>query len=461
MNPITNALIIDLTVFTVCTAALLKVGRISAMHSATIYLFFHLWVVTKRLVELNLGAPLSAAFPNQPISLNELTRAALMFDVVLAVMTAGWIIASAVDFKRNGPLPAPGQEKAPNLSKTYMVGFARLMVPLALFGMFGGHGGSGSGLEGASSTLFGVFNLWLPLALMPLFYWYGPRRWLIGASFVVAYFCETRMGDTRWLLLLPTVFFCYAYLSRSGCRWPPRKVVLVLLIAGILWLPGKEISRVLANGGGIGDVFQAVTSTWTTSATKANHPDNQFLDMAAMTVSLVDEKGRFYYGNTIFPAFYNIVPRALWADKPAADQWEVDLSTKDRPMHTYGMTASLMGAAYVDFGYFGIVILPFLFALFLGWAYFKAFRCAHYSVGRFAYLVMACVLFQPYRDGLYTFFIFNYLCMMPMYLIVLLHLILPTKPYAQRPRYPRFPRLSPAGVDGPAQAGSISVRPRP
>ena len=443
MDLITSALVIDLTVFTVCAFFLLKLGRISAMHPATTYLFFHLWVVTKRLVELNLGAPLSAAFPNQPISLTELTRAALMFDLVLFVMTAGWIITASADFKKNGPLPAPGQEKAPNLSKTYTVGFAWAMVPLGFLGMLGVHGEGATGAGGVASTVLGLVNLWLPLSLMPLFYWYGPRRWLLGGVLVALWVCETRMGQARWLILLPTVFFCFAYLSRTGLRWPPRKVVLLLAVMGILWLPGKQINNIILAGGGVGDVAQAVTSTWTTSTTEANHADTQFLDMAAMTVSLVDEKGQFYYGNTMWPALFNYVPRAIWPDKPASAQWEIDISTKDRPMSTFGMTASLMGAAYVDFGYAGVVLIPFLFSLFLGWAYFRAFRCSHYSVGRFAFLVMACILFEPYRDGMYSFFIFTSVCMMPMYIIVVLHLIMPTRPVQSRPRYPKFPRLSP------------------
>ena len=395
MNLINSALVIDLSTFCVCAFLLFKLGRLSAMHPATTYLFFHLWVVTKRLAELNLGAPLSAAFPNQPITLTELTRAALMFDLVLFVMTIGWIITAAADFKKNGPLPVPGHEKAPNLSKTYMVGFARIMVPLGLLGILGVHGDGATGAGGVASTALGLFNLWLPLSLMPLFYWYGPRRWLTGAALIVFWMCETRMGSTRWLILLPTVFFCYAYLSRNGLWWPPRKVALLLAL------------------------------------------------MAAMTVGLVDEKGQFYYGYTMWPALFNYVPRAVWPDKPASDQWEIDISTKDRPMSTYGMTASLMGAAYVDLGYVGVVLIPFLFSLFLGWAYFQAFRCSHYSVGRFAFLVMACILFQPYRDGMYSFFIFNMVCMMPMYIIVLLHLILPTRSVLSRPRYPKFARLSP------------------
>lgn len=443
MNLINSALVIDLSVFCICAFLLLKLGRLSAMHPATTYLFFHLWVVTKRLVELNLGAPLSVAFPAQPISLSELTRAALMFDLTLFVMTLGWIITSMVDYKKNGPLPALGQGKAPNLSKTYVVGFAQLMIPLGIFGMFFNHGGDTTGAAGVGSTILGTFTLWLPLSLMPLFYWYGPRRWVIGAALVALWLCETRMGSTRWLVLLPTVFFCYAYLSRTGRWWPPRNVTLVLIAMGILWLPGKEISGVIASGGGISDVARTVTSVWTTSATEANHPDTQFLDMAAMTVGLVDQKDKFYYGGTMWPAFFNYVPRAVWPDKPSADQWEIDISTKERPMATFGMTASLMGAAYVDFGYGGVVFIPFLFSLFLGWAYFQAFRCSYYSVGRFAFLVMDCILFQPYRDGMYTFFIFNMVCMMPMYIIVALHLILPTRSVQARPRYPKFARLSP------------------
>ncbi len=452
MNEIQSALTIDLVTLTLCVFALFRYARLSAMHPAVTYLGFHLWVVTKRLIELNLGAPLFSAFPHEPISLVEITRASLLFDLVLFVMTTGWLIISATDLKKHGPLPAPGCEKPPNLSKAYVVGFAYAMVPFAIYGFLHGRGGGGEGADGVASTITGTFNSWLPLCLMPLFYWYGPKKRLIAAALLVGALCETYMGDSRWLLLLPTIFFCYAYLSRAGLKWPPRKVIGVLIVAGILWLPGKQISHTISRGGGLADIGQAITDTWTTSATQANHPDTDFLDMGAMTLSLVDGKGKFYYGETIWPAFINFIPRAIWTDKPIAGEWVIEISTKDRPMHTYGMTASMMGAAYADFGLFGVVILPLLFSLFLGWAYFQAFRCTHYSVGRFAYLVMACILFQPYRDGLYTFFVFNYLCMMPMYMIVFLHLLLPTRA-ARRSKYPASLRLTPAQPE--AQTHSV------
>ena len=439
MNEAVVALITDLTVFTGCTFFLWKLGRLSAMHPAVTYLFFHLWVVTKRIVELALGAPLSIMFPHQPITISELTRAALMFDLVLVVMTAAWIINAAVDLRRSGPLPAPGRESPPNLSKAYLVRTAQIMIPIGLFGALRSSGGTDEWDKSFATT---TIQSWLPISMMLLFYWYGPRPWLIVGIVVTDILCETHMGDSRWLLLLPTIFFCFAYLSRIGKFWPPRKVMLLLIAAGIFWLPGKQISHALAQGGGLPQIVQAVEGVWVDSATKANHPDTQFLDMAAMTVSLVDEKKQFFYGTTTYTAFYNFIPRPLWPDKPKSAQWISDISTRDRPMHTYGMTASMMGAAYVDFGYAGVVLIPFLFALFLGWAYFRAFRCSYFSVGRFCYLVMACTLFQPFRDGVYSFFIFNFIYLWPLCFVALLHLFFPTRSAQAQSRYPQFARMT-------------------
>jgi oligosaccharide repeat unit polymerase len=454
MNLAVTALIIDLTVFTGCAFFLFKLGRLSAMHPATTYLFFHLWVVTKRLAELALGSPLSTAFPHQPITISEMTRASLMFDVVLVAMTVAWVINSTLDFKRNGPLPAFGQEKPPTLSKAYFVGAAQLMIPIGIYGLMKGQS-TGMG-DWDKSFVNTMTQGWLVLCLMLFFYWYGPRKWLIASILAIDVICITIMGQQRWLILLPTIFYCFAYLSRTGRKWPTRNTLLILAVAGIIWLPGKQVADVIAGGGNLADIGQTITGSWTNSSTKSNQADTVFLDMAAMTVGLVDQKGQFYYGNTIFPALYNAVPRALWPDKPVSGQWEIDISTKDRPMATYGMTASIMGAAYADFGYFGIVIIPFFFALFLGWAYFRAFRCSHYSPERFFYLVMACTLFQPYRDGVYSFFIFNFIYLMPFAIITALHFIFPVRP-VRRSRYPAPVRLSPAQSDGPARTTRVNL----
>ncbi len=444
MSLAATALIVDLTVFTGCTFFLFKLGRLSAMHPATTYLFFHLWVVTKRLTELALGSPLSTAFPNQPITVVEITRASLMFDVILFVMTVAWIAASRVDFKRNGPLPKLGQEKPPTLAKSYFVRAAQIMVPIGIYGLMKGKS-TGAG-DWDNSFVNTMTQGWLVLCLMLFFYWYGPRKWLIAAIIGMDILCVTWMGQQRWLILLPTIFYCFAYLSRTGRKWPPRKTVIILALAGIIWLPGKQLSNVINRGGGFSDILQTTTGSWTKSSTEANQADTLFLDMAAMTVTLVDEKGQFFYGGTFLPELCNAIPRQLWPGKPVVGQWEIDISTRDRPMSTYGMTASILGASYAGFGYTGIVVIPFLFASFLGWAYFYSFRRSHYSPERFFYLVMACTLFQPFRDGIGSFFIFNFIYLMPFAIIAGMHFVFPVRP-ARRSRYPVFVRMSPASAE--------------
>jgi hypothetical protein len=92
-----------------------------------------------------------------------------------------------------------------------------------------------------------------------------------------------------------------------------------------------------------------------------------------------------------------------------------------------GMIVTLLGESYANFGYFGIILIPFLTAYWLGRAYFRAYRNSYFSVARFFYLMIACNLIQVYRDGLISIVVFTFINMMPLALIVLLHYLLPIK----------------------------------
>ncbi len=93
-------LFIDLLIVSICTVILLRYGRLSHSHPATIYLFFHMYTFTLRLVGLALGAP--TLFSQymlffEPVTAEEIVRAALLGDVALVVMTIAWIKASRDD----------------------------------------------------------------------------------------------------------------------------------------------------------------------------------------------------------------------------------------------------------------------------------------------------------------------------------------------------------------------------
>src|ERR1039457_3085006 len=89
MSDIVTALTFDIVVLFISSVALFMYGRLSALHPAPVYLFFHFYTVTLRLVGLTLGA---RPFPMpEPISVDEITRAALTFDAALVGATGVWL----------------------------------------------------------------------------------------------------------------------------------------------------------------------------------------------------------------------------------------------------------------------------------------------------------------------------------------------------------------------------------
>jgi len=105
------------------------------------------------------------------------------------------------------------------------------------------------------------------------------------------------------------------------------------------------------------------------------------------------------------------------------------ISTPDRPFNEFGMVPTLLGDAYLNFGYFGIVLIPFSVAYFYALGYFKAFRRNHFSTTRFLYLIFAFNMIQVFRDGVVSILHFTLINSMPLMLVVYLHWIFPRKPY--------------------------------
>src|SRR5437763_8072306 len=116
-------LLVDLVTVSLCVVLLLRYGRLSHSHPGTIYLFFHLYTFTFRLIGLLFGAePLFSEYQGmiEAVTHGEIVRAALMGDLALAVMTVAWIKASADDLKKLRRSPELPVEGEPNLSLRYI-----------------------------------------------------------------------------------------------------------------------------------------------------------------------------------------------------------------------------------------------------------------------------------------------------------------------------------------------------
>src|SRR5581483_3670202 len=132
------ALLIDLTTVILAVVLLLRYGRLSHSHPATIYLFFHLYTFTSRLLGLFFGAEtLFSEFQGffEVVTNGEIARAALLGDVALAMMTIAWIKASVDDLKKVRRSPELLVEGQPNLSLRYIWMVVAVAFPVGLYGL--------------------------------------------------------------------------------------------------------------------------------------------------------------------------------------------------------------------------------------------------------------------------------------------------------------------------------------
>jgi hypothetical protein len=164
----------------------------------------------------------------------------------------------------------------------------------------------------------------------------------------------------------------------------------------------------------------------------ARAPDQQLLDEYACALTLIDQNETLYFGRTYLPLLTLPIPRQWWPEKPSLADYIADFSRPTRPMAEMGMVITFLGESYANFGYPGLLIVPYLLAYWLARSYFRAYRRNYFSVSRLVYLLVACNLIQVYRDGLTSIVVFTWVNMMPLMIIVALHYLFPMKPRKEK-----------------------------
>src|SRR6516162_4741109 len=213
----------------------------------------------------------------------------------------------------------------------------------------------------------------------------------------------------------------------------------------IAFVPLKGIGRMLQSGAPISDIQEAAVNSFA-DVTEGRSSDQLVLDEFACTVSLVDESHRYFYGSLYYPLLTLPIPRQLWWDKPAVNAYQYELSNPSRPMAVSGMVPTLHGESYANFGPFGIIIVSFVVAYWLGRFYFAAMQSGYFSVCRFAYVVVACNLVQVFRDGLISLVMFTVVNMMPLVAVAILSYVSFRRKKVRNSLRRPFPRSRARGV---------------
>ena len=418
---------LDLFIFVACAALLVRFARLSIAHPATVYLVFHAYVVTARLVSLRNGAP--TLFANwgpiyDPVRPEELIRAALYADAVLIVMTSAWIYASS----RYGPLVASARKKVPrkpNLRTDLTWSVVIFALPFALFGFVTSINVHGAPLvqsrlgELSNSGYYQILASWPGLLLLVLMYVYG-LRWYLMVPMTFYLTAIGLQGYDRYRLIIPVLAMIQIYLDRRGRSWPHIRGSVLLIVMAILFFPLKNIGKQFQEGRSFDDIVSnAVDASSEAAGGGAN--DQMFLDEFATTITLSDWKGKLYWGQPYWALLVLPIPHAWWRSKPSIGDYIRDLSSADRPMGTSGMIVTIWGETYANFGFLGMLFVPFAFAIWTGRYYFSS-RCRNYfSVERLGYLALSVNLIQVYRDGITSVVFFTFVNMMPVMLVIVLH----------------------------------------
>jgi oligosaccharide repeat unit polymerase len=366
----------------------------------------------------------------EAITIPEYNRAVLYADIGLVVMSLVWIVLAnnSRSFKQLRPSSQKPITQEKSVSARYIRIFAIFVIPLGIIGLMltatlPGIGNNSQILgDFQRSNYFNILSTWSGLGLLALIYLYGFRKRFV--IFMLLYLTlMVFQGYSRFRVLIPILLMAQIFLSRRGKNWPPILLSILLIIAGFGFLPLKSVGRLLQQGAPISEIVDKSSEIISDALT--GNSEIQFLDQLASALTLVDRQGRFYYGSTYASLLTLPIPREWWPEKPGLADYLKDISTTGRPMASTGMITTIFGEAYINFGFIGILIIPFFAALFLGRFYMAATKRSYFSLWFFSYLLVAANLIQVYRDGLQSLVVFTFVHMMPLVILIAVHIIFP------------------------------------
>jgi hypothetical protein len=427
-----GALLLDIFSVLCCAALLWKYAKLTALHPASTYLLFHVLVVTSRAYFILAGSPtlFTAWGPGViPLSDAEIAWAVNLADLALLSMTAAWIKVASNERPMSAERPTIGRpdSSVAMLSPKVIRYVGAIALPIGLVALFyfayvptvGNYGSGRIDLgDWNSSSWLMITQGWAGLTLLSLIYYQGFRR-LYVAPLCIYLMIMAVQGFDRFRLVIPLIFMALVWLSRARKKWPPIWIIGAGFAMLIAVVPLKNVGRMVQSGATVSEIQQVVVNSFD-DIMEGRASDHLVLDEFACTVSLVDESHRYFYGSLYYPLLTLPIPRQLWWDKPAVNEYQYELSSPSRPMAASGMVPTLHGESYANFGPLGIIITSFVVAHWLGRFYFAAMQSSYFSVYRFTYIVVACNLVQVFRDGLISLVIFTIVNMVPLVAIAIL-----------------------------------------
>lgn len=397
-------------------------GSLTFYHPGTILLLFHISSNTFRFYAVMRGADLAfSEFKSiEGANIEELMRALFLADVALLSCSIAIAIAENVSISKGS------KKKILPINQDLLNTILFFTIPLGIIGAATqlyipnidlrviDPNARSNGFSFAETT-----STWFGLSMLLLIYFRGFKlKYIIPLFFYLI--IVAIQGGNRYRMVLPILFLLITYLYYNRLNWPKPSQFIYLIALFILTMPLKQIGKLIQEGGSITDVSTIFSESFEATSS-GNSVDQSFLDQYAMTLTEIDRHKKIYYGTTIAPLIFLPIPRETWDEKPALNQWQIEISTINRPFDKMGSIGTIYGEAYADFRIFGIVFIPALLFYFLTIWYRKIKNRWMFDMDKFLYTLIFVCMIQVLRDGMVSLFIFPVVYNMPLFMIYILH----------------------------------------
>lgn len=400
------ALAVDGVLLVASLWCMLQISDRSIFNPSLWWMALHAYTVTFRLIALNLG---SESEPTIGIrSSMELVNAAIASDISLLAVVAATIVA----FQWSSNDSSGGQRGSKRFQLSPRLGqiISILCIVIGTYALlkFGGaaHYARTIGrnisavdigrFEETSYPIiiagFAVQGALLQCAVC------GFTRWRVVLLLVLLALTYINLARTNFILAI--ILALLIYMTARYRRTVSLGWIFCALLLSLVWFTSKPLIGAIVTGESVGEIMAGAEEYLNGSAKAGSSIDTQFLDMQASFMAAADESGQRFYGSTILPMLYLPIPRFVWPDKPRTNEFAVGLSSSSRRMVQSGYTPTLSGESYLNFGWIGCAVIPFLYLLFMQRAYGKVSGLGITSAARWVYLVFLVCMVQVFRDGL-------------------------------------------------------------
>ncbi len=409
-----------LDVGVVIAVVVLMFRRMSFWHPLVIYLLFHFYSFTYRLIQILGGAPLmyTGQANAEAISPEEIIRAMHWADAALLLFVgASWWAHKVFEAKADQPI----LRRVLNLNIAKAIGL--LCLPLGAYFFYTVKTtGFVASIDSAATGYIQVMSMW-PIGVLGLLIFAFGFRWHLLALTAFFLGAVAFQGYHRFMLILPLLYFAALYLQTQRRRWPGILMVVAALFIGLVFPRLKSIGASIQYG----DYGNAIAMVQESFGKKGNEYEvaatEDFLDQFAGGLSLIDGNDHKFMGSTYLAILTLPVPRAMWPNKPGLADHLQEISTSGRRYDVEGRILTYLGEAYANFGYFGLILMPAALGYLLTMACLRATTGPMLRLSRYLYLVFFMALVQTFRDGLLSIFVFTVVHNMPMLFTWILHLV--------------------------------------